>query len=109
MPAEVPRWVPSRIARDLVVDERGCWLWQGDRSSKGYGLVTIRLRRWRVHRYVWRASGRPLGDDVELDHVCRVTACANVAHLEPVSKAQNLERAWRDRAIEAAWADGGTW
>lgn len=106
---ELPGWVPRRVAELLVVDERGCWVWQGERNEKGYGIVVVKLRRTRVHRYVWRCSGRALTSDDTLDHLCRVTACANPAHLEPVPMLVNVEREWVDRRIEKAWAEGGTW
>jgi hypothetical protein len=35
---------------------------------------------------------RALRDGLDLDHLCRVRHCVNPAHLEPVTRAENLRR-----------------
>ncbi len=37
---------------------------------------------------MWRTSP----DGIDLDHLCRNRRCINVAHLEPVTRKQNMER-----------------
>lgn len=71
-----------------------CWLWTAWKNSKGYGLF-----RWDgagkvpAHRAVWLVSVGPIPDGLQLDHLCRVKACVNPAHLESVTNAENMRRA----------------
>lgn len=68
----------------------GCWIWTGAISSTGYGSLSIQGRRYLAHRAMfalWYGT-TPL----ELDHVCRVHACVNPEHLEPVSHWENIAR-----------------
>lgn len=77
------------------VDAAGiCWLWTGAKYRSGYGAinqggdkgVTV------VHRVVWQLLVGPIPDGTELDHLCRVRACCNPDHLEPVTRAENVAR-----------------
>jgi hypothetical protein len=45
-----------------------------------------------VHRIVYQQVNGFIEDDLELDHLCRNTACANPAHLEPVTHQENVRR-----------------
>lgn len=96
--------------RRVVVTEDGCHLWTGELTSKGYGIVTVRGRRVKAHRYAYgqaHGSVPPL-----LDHVCHDPQacpggpacvhrrCVNPAHLVPSDAASNVapdrrSRRWR--------------
>jgi len=67
-----------------------CWVWCGKFNRNGYG----RLANGRVaHRGMWEAStGKPIPDGLLLDHKCRVRACINPAHAEPVTHQVNTLR-----------------
>jgi hypothetical protein len=78
-----PHYVVPRIAARLVVDAHGCWVWQGARTSNGYGQTERRRRMMRVHRWVYAMSGRTIPDGYDLDHDCRQRLCANPDHLTP--------------------------
>ena len=69
-----------------------CWLWQGARDSKGYGHFGLGGRTLRVHRFVYELVHGAVPDGHDLDHLCRVRHCANPAHLEPVTRRENLRR-----------------
>lgn len=75
----------------IVIDERGCWIWQFNRNPKGYGTWNGRLAHSLVYE---RLVGRvPAG--LELDHICRVRPCVNPAHLEIVTHTENIRRGKR--------------
>lgn len=100
----IPRWVVPAVARLLDVEPgTGCWLWRGELSHNGYGLVVRRRRRVRVHRWVWTMAGRTIPDGHDLDHVCRTRCCANPAHLTPRPHDVHGRLSAEQRRNLAAW------
>jgi hypothetical protein len=73
-----------------------CWLWRGSLDSHGYGQFGVVLagerRNHRAHRWGFEQLIRPLNAAETIDHLCRVHACVNPDHLEPVSHAVNVAR-----------------
>lgn len=71
----------------------GCWLWTGHQNELGYGRVYVSGAGQRmVHRVVYELLVGPIPDGLEPDHLCRVPACSNPDHLEPVTHAENIRR-----------------
>ena len=69
-----------------------CWVWQRARSRTGYGQASDGKMMRPAHRiYYERAYGEMPGGLV-LDHLCRVRACVNPSHLEPVTRRENALR-----------------
>lgn len=66
-----------------------CWIWTGSRSPDGYG----RHGGTYAHTLLYEAHVGPVPEGQELDHLCRVPACCNPDHLEPVTHAENVRRA----------------
>jgi len=66
----------------------GCWLWTG-RTHKGYGTHP---RIGLAHRFTYEQLVGPIPVGMEIDHLCRNTMCCNPAHLEPVTRAENMRR-----------------
>ncbi len=93
--------IEARFARMVgEPDANGCTPWLGRPSdAKGYGRIARSDgSRVMAHRYAWeRANGRPVPDDLEIDHLCRNRACVNPAHLEAVSHLVNMRRGERAR------------
>jgi len=88
----------ERLSRLIAIDDAGCWIWLGKRSWSGYGHVRYGDRSgYLAHRWTWLHMRGPIPDGLQLDHLCRVRACVNPDHLEPVSPAVNTRR-----AVEAA-------
>lgn len=70
----------------------GCWLWTAHLSWNGYGWFSFGYRKACAHRvaYTYLAGEIPAG--LDLDHLCRNRCCCNPAHLEPVTRSENLRR-----------------
>ena len=84
----------DRITLNVRVDEAGCWIWQLHTTAAGYGLVRPSKREGTVlaHRRSYETFIGPIPDGLHVDHLCRVRACVNPAHLEPVTCRENLLR-----------------
>lgn len=80
-----------------VLDHKGCWIWQRAVGNNGYGAFgwhqgsgTVRTV---AHRVAYLAFVGPIGEELELDHLCVVKLCVNPAHLEAVTGEENNRRA----------------
>lgn len=78
-----------------------CWIWTGYVMPFGHGQVNrgTGLGTALVHRVVFEHLMGDVPEGLELDHLCRVPACCNPQHLEPVTHAENVRRG---RANEVA-------
>jgi hypothetical protein len=79
-----------------------CWEWLGAVGSSGYGVFHVGPGLELAHRYAYEALVGPIPDDHDLDHLCGNTRCVNPAHLEPVTRAENVRRAAERRRRGAA-------
>ncbi len=78
------------------VDKKtGCWLWQGSKTSMGYGNLRANSQYVLAHRYMYELVKEKIPDGLTLDHLCRNKLCINPAHLEPVTHAENCRRGVR--------------
>jgi len=93
--------IKERILRRVVIDANGCWIWQGAKTPKGYGHIRINRISRRVHRLAYQGWVGEIPAGLVLDHTCKVRACANPAHLEPVTIAENTYRGENQVAINA--------
>jgi hypothetical protein len=82
-----------------------CWLWEGC-IQQGYGRVRGSLggRVEQAHRVAYELEVGPIPDGLDLDHTCHNDTecpggfsclhrrCVNPAHLEPVTRVENVYR-----------------
>jgi hypothetical protein len=60
-------------------------------DDAGYGQFWVGGTTVRAHRIVYEDFVGPIPDGFEIDHICRVKACANFRHLRLVTRKQNEE------------------
>lgn len=81
-----------------------CWPWLAQ-LVRGYGYMSIGNRPKIAHRVAYELLVAPIPPGLELDHLCHTSdpscvggetcphrRCVNPAHLEPVTKTENLRR-----------------
>lgn len=78
----------SRVNKDGTIPayrpELGvCWIWTGTMDA-GYGTMSINSKDYRAHVLAVRLTGRLIPKGMNIDHLCRNTACVNPNHLEVV-------------------------
>jgi hypothetical protein len=80
-----------------------CLLWLGAITGGpqgGYGQIRPvggNGAPRRVHRVVWEDEHGPVPAGLVLDHLCEVRRCCEPMHLEPVTHAENIRRAYLRR------------
>lgn len=80
----------ERVMLRTTITEGGCWLWQGSKSTEGYGQTTYRSKAVQIHRRMYLISRNVTLTSKQLVcHSCDVRLCHNPEHLWIGSKADN--------------------
>lgn len=76
------------------VDASGdCWIWTGSINPvNGYSHTYWGGHTNSGHRAAYEMLVGPIPEGLQLDHLCRVRACVNPDHLEPVTARENVRR-----------------
>lgn len=82
----------ERIVAKVVVDQAGCWIWQGHIGPKGYGQVRGKSGTQPAHQAAYEEWKGAIPTGMEPDHLCKVRSCVNPDHLEAVTHRENLLR-----------------
>lgn len=69
-----------------------CWIWTGTLRDDGYGVLTINHQTKYAHRVAYELTKGEIPAGYTTDHLCRVHACANPDHLDPISRGANVLR-----------------
>ncbi len=88
--------LPTRFWNKVTIAPSGCWLWTSTKVAKGYGRFALREQGRRravyAHRYAYETLIGPIPAGLQSDHLCRVRACVNPSHIEPVTGSINCLR-----------------
>ena len=79
-----------------VTKTETCWLWTS-KIDDGYGRMYIRGKYYLVHRMVYVSLKNKLGENTQVDHLCKVRNCVNPDHLDEVSGKENTRRGLSQR------------
>jgi hypothetical protein len=81
------------VLKRLVLDPlRGCWIWQGARSTEGYGYLVRRRKGYLVHRVIYEGAYGRIEPGFEVHHLCGVRCCANPFHLLEVDRSSHKQK-----------------
>lgn len=79
-----------------------CWIWRGHiNGATKYGVIWREGKARLAHRWVYQREVGAIPMGMVLDHLCRVPACVNPEHLEPVTNAENVLRGFGPFAVNA--------
>lgn len=82
-------------------NRKGCWVWNGYKTSHGYGSMKMAGRRDYAHRISFRYFKGEIPKELQIDHLCRNRLCINPDHLELVTSAENTRRGNSNSSINA--------
>jgi hypothetical protein len=85
------------LSKITVDASTGCWLWTKYVGPHGYGMINVPASEsdktiQYAHRYSYAATYGAIPSGLDLDHLCRRRTCVNPAHLEAVTRRENLLR-----------------
>lgn len=83
---------PEQRFWEKVEKTDSCWLWTAATNpGTGYGQFAIRHGvQVQVHRYSYALANGPIPEGFDVHHTCHVRRCLNPAHLQALSRSQNL-------------------
>lgn len=75
-----PRTFEKRMDNYLVQDN-GCWLWNGTSKTNGYGTMPVNGKTKMVHRLAYEKAYGEIPEGLMVCHKCNTRLCINPDHL----------------------------
>jgi hypothetical protein len=91
----------ERLWDRVTKHPEGCWEWTGP-LTQGYGVIGAGGRHAgliRTHRLSYELLVGPIPEGLQIDHLCKNRKCCNPEHLEPVTGAENVRRAFENHTL----------
>jgi hypothetical protein len=73
----------------VVNEETGCWDWTATKCL-GYGLIRIKGKMMRAHRFSYEYFVGPLDGNLDICHRCNNPSCVNPEHLRQDTVSSNM-------------------
>src|ERR1043166_7978060 len=90
---------PEKVFLQVIRNENGCLIWQGNTAPNGYGLMRLCGKYMGAHRIAYMCTRGDIPEDLEIDHLCCVKNCVNPFHMELVTPSENLARVFKRRNL----------
>lgn len=84
--------LPDRFWDKIGIGDTDCWLWIAAKQQGGYGQFRWKGQTLGAYRVAYEALVAPIPGGLKCDHLCRVRACVNPAHIEIVTRQENTTR-----------------
>jgi len=103
----VNRAEQARLQRQISKQPNGCWIWTGQGTKQGYGMIqpSAGQKRQMTHRWTYTQYVGEIPEGMQIDHTCHTKdttclggddckhrRCCNPDHLEPVTASENTMR-----------------
>lgn len=68
---------------DAIIEKtNSCWLWNGTRTTEGYGVLHLKKKMIPAHRFMFERCVRTIPGGLLVRHKCDNPPCVNPDHLE---------------------------
>lgn len=81
-------WEKISIPKNMLSE---CWMWQGMKDRDGYGLFTVKGKKFRAHRIVHELVNGLLDEKEVVLHTCDNPSCCNPNHLKRGTQEENMQ------------------